>query len=164
MDETCATATGGFSPNRVTAPVADHTNMSKNADADLFDTSGVEASTFCAGNKTTRYHMLYVQGSMILFDIEIKLMYSSTNVFFSASSTLLIIVYGFRTDFNMDETCPTRSGECSLPKSIAPVSDSAKMFNNTGAGADNIYTSEVEASIFCAANKTTRYQMLQIFL
>ena len=61
MDETCATESGGRSPCKITAPVTDHTNMFKSAGADILNTSGVEVSTLCAGNKTTRYHMLHIQ-------------------------------------------------------------------------------------------------------
>ena len=55
MDETCATGIGGRSPHNSIAPIADHTNMFKIASADIPDPSGVEASTFCAANKNTRY-------------------------------------------------------------------------------------------------------------
>ena len=59
----------------------------------------------------------------------------------------LIIFHGFRADFNMDETCAAGSGECLPHKSAAPC---AVMFDTSG----------VEESTFCAANKTTRYQLL----
>ena len=46
MDETCATGSGECSPHQSITPCAV-----------ILDTSGLEASTSYAANKTTRYHI-----------------------------------------------------------------------------------------------------------
>ena len=66
-------------------------------------------------------------------------------------SVVAITFHGFRTDADMDETCATGAAACSPDVDIVPVPD-----------ADLLDTSEAEASILCASNKTTRYYMLQM--